>query len=118
MADHKITLNYNPTQDPHFKPDVDPVLVNKGDTISFHHGTAPPNTKFKITMDELLFSKREIEIFPNTPPIQILVRQDLEGRSTYRCQLIDLASNVVRDETKEQAGGGVEPHKKPGTGGG
>jgi hypothetical protein len=117
MPNHEVTLNYNSAQTPHFKPDVDPVLVNKGDTISFHHGTAPPNTKFKITMDELLFSKKEIEILPNSPAIQILVRQELEGRTTYRCQLIDLATNAVRDETEEHAGGGVEPHKKPGTGG-
>lgn len=110
MPNHRITLNYDSTKTPSFKPDVDPVRVNKGDTISFTRGTAPPNTKFKITMEKGFFSVEEVEFTTGTPPI--VVGDASEKPTTYKCQLININTNLVLDETKGQPGGGVEPGKR------
>jgi len=109
MPNQPIKLHYDSTKTPKFKPEVDPVQVNKGDTISFTRGTAPPNTKFKITMEKGLFSVEEVEFTTGSAPIA--VSNALEKRTTYHCQLIDINTNAVLDETKEQPGGGVEPKK-------
>jgi hypothetical protein len=109
MPNHLITLNYDSTKTPNFKPDVDPVRVKKGDTISFTRGIAPPNTKFKITMEKGFFSVEEVEFTTGTPPIG--VGDASEKPTTYHCQLINTNTNAVLDETKGRPGGGVEPDK-------
>lgn len=109
MPNHLITLNYDPTKTPSFKPDVNPVHVSKGDTISFTRGTAPPNTKFKITMEKNFFAVEEVEFTTETLPIVVGVAA--EKPTTYKCQLIDINTNLVLAETTEQPGGGVEPGK-------
>jgi|SRR5665811_1440399 hypothetical protein len=101
MAHHTLTLNYGPDG---FQPDKDPLLVETADTFSFLLGTAPPNSTFKVTMnDPVFFSEAEAKD-SNT---KITVVEAVS--TTYGCHLFDANGNLL---TKEgQAGGHVRPGK-------
>lgn len=105
MAHHTLTLNYGTDG---FKPSTDPLRVREGDTISFHLGTAPPNSKLKVKMrDPALFSSGEVD---NSQTRIEVIRA---ASTTYHCQLLDHQGNVLK-ESNENApgggtGGGIEP---------
>ena len=102
MAHHKhhtVTLNWGPEG---FRPDTDILLVETGDTISFQLGTAPPNSKFKITMnDPQFFSVAEVT---NSHTSITVVKA---ATTSYRCQLFDANGTLL--SSPDQAGAGVRP---------
>lgn len=99
MAHHTLTLNWNTES---FRPDTDVLQVKTGDTISFHLGTAPPNSKFKITMnDPQFFSAAEVK----DSHTRITVVK--AASTSYRCQLFDAGGNLLSREG--QPGAHMEP---------
>jgi hypothetical protein len=100
MTHHTLTLNYGP--DGVFRPDKDVLPVNKGDTISFRLGTAPPDSKFKITAnDPEFFSPAET----TDSSTKVTVVEAL--KSSFRCQLFDPAGNLL--SRQDQDGLHVQP---------
>lgn len=99
MAHHTITLNYGSAG---FHPDQDDLPVSTGDTISFQLGVAPPQSTFKITMnDQQSFSPSESQ----DSETQIHVVKAVA--SSYRCQLFDASNTLISHES--QGGGSVRP---------
>ncbi len=99
MTHHLVTLNYGPAG---FRPDADMLTVSSGDTISFQLGTAPPNSRFKITMSAPEnFSPAQAE----DSQTRITVIKAVE--TTYRCQLFDASNQLL--SRADQAGAGVRP---------
>jgi hypothetical protein len=99
MVHHTVTLNWDTKS---FQPDTDVLQVKTGDTISFHLGAAPPNSRFKITMnDPQFFSAAEV----NDSHTRIAVVK--AASTSYRCQLFDADGNLL--SRKGQPGAHVEP---------
>ena len=106
MAHHTLTLNYG--ADGSFRPDKDDLPVMTGDTISFQLGTAPPSSRFKITMsDPTLFSPAEV----TDSKTQVKVVK--AAKATYACQLFDHAGDLLNWEG--HAGGSTRPGGPKGT---
>jgi hypothetical protein len=103
MSHHTVTLNYGARG---FRPDMDQLAVKQGDTISFQLGVAPPNSTFKITMnDPQFFSAAEVKDSQTT----ITVLQ--AAPTTYRCQLFDSGNNLLFESGEHAPGGGIRPDK-------
>ena len=103
MKHHTITVNYSADG---FKADPDPLRVNHTDTVSFQLGAAPPNSKFKITMNEpQLFSAKEV----TDSQTSITLIKPIEVKTTYHCQLLDSAGTIVAQTSGHQPGGGMVP---------
>ncbi len=99
MTHHTLTLNWGSGS---FRPDKDVLRIQSGDTFSFQLGTAPPNSKFKITMnDPEFFSAAEAK----DSSTSITVIQAIS--TSYRCQLFDAAGNLLSKEG--QPGAHMEP---------
>ena len=99
MTHHTITLNYSPDG---FHPDNDDLVVDTGDTISFQLGVAPPQSTFKITMnDPAFFSPAESQ--DSATQIKVVKA----APSSYRCQLFDATNTLISRES--QGGGSVRP---------
>jgi hypothetical protein len=60
-------------------------------------------------MEKGFFSIEEVEFTTETAPIE--VDDASEKPTTYHCQLINMHTNAVLDETTGRPGGGVEPDK-------
>jgi hypothetical protein len=101
MANHTITLNWGSAG---FQPDVDPVLVQTGDTISFQLGDAPPNSTFKITMEDS-HSFSPAEVSDSNTPITVVTAEE----TTYQCQVLDASGSPLFTSGAGQGG-----HVKPG----
>ena len=101
MAHHTIKLNYG--ADGVFQPDKVELQVDKGDTISFQLGTAPPDSTFKITAtDPATFSPAEI----TDSSTRVTVAEALK----FRCQLFDAAGRLLSREGQD--GLHVQPTNK------
>jgi hypothetical protein len=99
MAHHTLTLHWGPDG---FRPDTAVLAVKTGDTMSFQLGTAPPNSKFKITMnDPQFFSAAEVK--DSYTRITVVKA----ASTSYRCQLFDSGDNLLSRE--DQAGAEVRP---------
>jgi hypothetical protein len=99
MTHHTVTLNWGSDG---FHPDTAVLPVYTGDTISFQLGAAPPQSKFKITMnDPEFFSPAEAQ--DSQTNITVLKA----AATTYRCELFDAANNLL--SSADQGGGGVRP---------
>ena len=110
MAHHTLALDYQETPTPKFTPSVDPLPVEKGDTISFKLAN-PANRGFKITMTEpQFFSQKEI----NDSSTSITVVVALKNLTTYHCQLFDSAGKLLFQSSTQQPGGGMQPGRPPG----
>ena len=102
MRHHTLTLNYDTTHG--FKADTDPLPVKPGDTISFQLGSAPSQSRFKITMnDPQFFSAGEV----HDSHTQITVLQAVP--TTYHCQLLDQSNKILFQSSEHQPGGGMIP---------
>jgi hypothetical protein len=100
MAHHQLTLNYDELHQ--FRPDKDMLPVQTGDTISFQLGTAPPESTFKITMNEpQYFSAAEVK--DSDTSITVVKAAD----TSYRCQLFD--SGGILLSRAGQPGASVRP---------
>ena|ERR1035441_2227796 len=100
MAHHTLTLNYGP--DGGFQPDKDVLTVKAGDTISFHLGSAPPNSRFKITAkNPAFFSPAEVD---NSSTKVTVVKA---AASTFSCQVFGADGTLLSRE--HQPGVHVEP---------
>jgi hypothetical protein len=100
MAHHTLTLNYSSNGD--FQPDKDVLPVNTGDTISFQLGTAPPNSKFKITANDPAFFT-PAESSDSSTKVRVVEAVS----ATFRCQLFDADGKILN--RAGQAGLHVEP---------
>jgi hypothetical protein len=100
MADHTLTLNYDGTA---FKPDVDPLPVKLGDTVTFKLGTAPAGSRFTITMKEPQFFSADVA--DDSAP-KITVKMALLSLTTYHCRLLNSDGTVVASSSE---GGGMKP---------
>ena len=105
MAHHTLKLNYAEKPEKKFRPDVDPLEVEEGDTISFQLGIAPANSRFKITMNEPeLFSPSAGQ--NRDTKITVLA---LKKPTTYHGQLFDSVGNLLFQSSEQQPGGGIRP---------
>jgi hypothetical protein len=100
MSHHQLTLNYDALS--HFRPDIDMLPVQTGDTISFQLGAAPPNSTFKITMNDPRFFSAAVVTDSNT---RITVIEAAE--TSYGCQLFDSHGKLLSLEG--QPGADVRP---------
>jgi hypothetical protein len=99
MTHHTLTLNWGPAG---FQPDTDVLPVAIGDTISFQLGTAPPESSFKIIMQNPeFFSQGEVKDSHTKVTVVKAVS------TSYKCQLYDAAGNLLSKE--DQAGASVRP---------
>ena len=99
MAHHTLTLNWGLEG---FRPDTDVLPVETGDTMSFQLGTAPPNSKFKITMNDPQFFSAA-EVTDSETNITVIKA----ATTSYRCQLFDASGAML--SSPDQAGAGVRP---------
>jgi hypothetical protein len=99
MAHHKLTLNWIAGE---FRPDKDVLFVTAGDSISFHLGTAPANSHFKITMDDPQFFSAA-EVTDSHTSITVVKA----ASSGFRCQLFGPDGQLLSAEG--QAGAHVQP---------
>ena len=100
MVHHKLTLNY--LADGDFRPGTDVLRVNTGDTIFFQLGTAPPRSKFKITMnDPQFFSAAEVT------DSQTSITVVKAASTSFLCQLFDAGGKLLSREG--QPGSQMEP---------
>ena len=116
MANHNVTLNYapaaNPKDLPRFAPDKNPIRVHAGQTIAFHLGIGPPNSKFRLTFaDPALFSTSNPS-FHTTGQVNdgdgdVTVVAAPVDRTTYQCEL--LVDGLVAGKNADSAGGDVIP---------
>jgi hypothetical protein len=99
MAHHTLTLNWDTES---FRPSTDVLRVKTGDTISFRLGTAPAQSKFKITMSNPQFFSAA-EVTDSHTSITVVKA----ASTSYRCQLFDAGGKLLSRE--DQAGASVEP---------
>jgi hypothetical protein len=104
MPTHTVTLNWGPAG---FRPDMDPLFVETGDTISFQLGAAPPNSTFKITMKDRRFFA-PAEVADSHTSISVVKAE----HTTYDCQLLDANGGSIALSSDDQGG-----HVKPGKSG-
>ena len=106
MAHHTLKLNYDQKATRKFSPDVDPLPVEEGDTISFQLGIAPDKSTFKIPMNEPdFFSASEVK----DSDTKIKVRAGLKKLTTYHCELFDSSGQLLFQSSEQQPGGGIRP---------
>lgn len=99
MKHHTLTLNWDGDN---FRPDAEVLRVHTGDTISFRLGTAPPHSRFKITMnDPQFFSVAEVS--DSRTHVHVLKA----ASTTLTCQLFTADGTLLSQDG--QSGSQVEP---------
>ena len=107
MAHQEITLNYipglKPTDEGDVKPERNPIVAGKGDTIVFKKGTGPADGKVRVTFKEP--SRFSTGTFNDgDQPVTV---QNMTSPTTYHCELLVNGKPVA--SSKENAGGDIVP---------
>jgi hypothetical protein len=110
MADHNVTLNYGPGG---FQPDLDPILVKRGQTIAFRLGQAPSGAKMRLTFHDRHFFATSHPEFAQAGVFHqgdgdVRIIAALSGPTQYHCELLNENGNVIAQST-ENRGGGIIP---------
>jgi hypothetical protein len=97
MADHNVKLNYVPNghpppNDADFAPDLNPIPVRRGQTISFELGQGPAGGKIRITFPDKHFFATPNPHFATTGQFHqgdgdVHVALALPGSTHYHCEL-------------------------------
>jgi hypothetical protein len=119
MADKEIKLNYTPTGNPapndmDFRPDVNPIHVRPGQTISFKLGNGPANGKIRLTFVAPHFFRTGDPNFHQTGKfhdgdgdVHVTAAIPNGTKTTYHCEL--LVDGVPLAQSHESPGGEIVP---------